>query len=74
MYREESQNNVNPQFDQRGQVKHLRKSLQMFLFQPESGENVGHQQLVSQSSPLLGVCGVEGVRDQQAARETRDKK
>ena len=74
--------NVNPQFDQRGQVKHhrqvarpksvlcsldfLKSNLQVSHL-PERGENVGHQLLISQSSPLLGVCCVEGVRDEQAA-------
>ena len=36
---------------------------------PESGEDVGHQQFISQPSPLLGVCCVERVRDQQAEED-----
>ena len=40
------------------------------MLEPESGENVGHQQLISEPSPLLSVCCVEGVRDEQAAKET----
>ena len=40
------------------------------MLKPESGENVGHQQLISEPSPLLSVRCVEGVRDQQAAKET----
>ena len=42
------------------------------MLEPESGENVGHQQLISEPSPLLSVCCVEGVRDEQAAKENHN--
>ena len=67
VWRRTSQNNVNPQFDQRGQVKHHCKTCKQDWDLPESGENVRHQLLISQSPSLLCVSRVEGVRDEQAA-------